>query len=370
METAIIATNGTNGMQNEYLNLVKTQTSEGMLDIKGFVTETGYNIDPLIIDEQWNMLNAQRPDELIVLSAQMLQRLNFCRTPTLIKKLEQLFPAPRGDNDEYWGDGANVSITIAVPDGTAKKGRGGHNCKQIKMTKGAYKQLLMETQTDAAKQVRKYYICLEELFVQYLLYQCAFELTKADRTLKAMATENKFLAGKLDVVIAQNREVIAQNEGLAKQNEGIARQNEGLARQNDSLGKQLDTLSWILYVETNNKVVDVQSTRKQQELVVMQDKVDPESCVILRGQKMHVQAQMKRCQDQMNVIGTVESYRNPINLYNRFSEQTKRQKDERFEVTHNKVTLKNGTTPIELLECFNTLNEQKFSVANEVKKAL
>jgi len=231
------------------------------------------------------------------------------------------------------------------------------------MTKGAYKQLLMETQTDAAKQVRKYYICLEELFVQYLLYQRAFELTKADRTLKAMATENKFLAGKLDVVIAQNREVIAQNEGLA-------RQNEGIAQQNDSLAKQLDTLSQILYVETNNKVVDVQSTRKQQELVVMQDKVDPESCVILRGQKMHVQAQMKRCQDQMNVIGTVESYRNPINLYNRFSEQTKRQKDERFEVTHNKVTLKNGTTPIELLECFNTLNEQKFSVANEVKKAL
>jgi len=48
------------------------------------------------------------------------------------------------------------------------------------MTKGAYKQLLMETQTDAARQVRKYYICLEELFVQYLLYQRAYEIVKAE----------------------------------------------------------------------------------------------------------------------------------------------------------------------------------------------
>ena len=63
----------------------------------------------------------------------------------------------------------------------------------------------METQTDAAKQVRKYYICLEELFVQYLLYQRAYELTKAETNLTAVVTENKFLSGKLDIVIAQNR---------------------------------------------------------------------------------------------------------------------------------------------------------------------
>ena len=47
----------------------------------------------------------------------------------------------------------------------------------------------------------------------------------------------------------------------------------------------------------------------------------------------------------MHVVGTVQSYKNPINLYNLFSEQTKKQKDDRFNVTNNKVTLKNGTTP-------------------------
>ena len=75
-------------------------------------------------------------------------------------------------------------------------------------------------------------------------------------------------------------------------------------------------------------------------------------------------------EDQMQIIGTVESYKNPINLYNRFSEQTKKQKDSRFEVTHNKVTLKNGTTPTELLDWFNSLNEQKHEVTNKVKRAL
>ena len=98
MEKTIIASIDA---QNEYSELVKTQTSEEMLDIKGFVTATNFNIDPLIIDEQWNMMNTRRPNELIVLTPQMLQRLNFSKTPNLIKKLEQLFPASRGEKNEY-----------------------------------------------------------------------------------------------------------------------------------------------------------------------------------------------------------------------------------------------------------------------------
>ena len=72
----------------------------------------------------------------------------------------------------------------------------------------------------------------------------------------------------------------------------------------------------------------------------------------------------------MHVVGTVQSYKNPINLYNLFSEQTKKQKDDRFNVTNNKVMLKNGTTPTELLEAFQTLEEKKHSVAKRVKSAL
>ena len=352
-----------NESENQYLALVNDQSSEDMLDIKGFVKAIDYDIDPLIIDEQWNMLNARRPDELIVLSSQMLERLNFCRTPTLIKKLEQLFPAPRGNNNEYCGDGVNVSINRDVPSGTVSFQHGGHLKKQIKMTKGAYKQLLMETQTDAAKLVRKYYICLEELFIQYLLYQRTYEMVKSQMHVKCLTKENKVLASKLDIVIAQN-------EGLSKQNEGLYKQNEGLAQQLVMQDKKLDALSNILYNESNNKVLDVENDQKKQELRILQKKDDPESCVILRGQKTHLNVQMKRTQDQMKLVGTVETYKNPINLHNLFSEQTKRQKDARFKVTHNKVTLKNGTTPTELLDAFNALNDQKHSVAERVKQAL
>ena len=353
METIMIASND---VQNEYMDLVKSQFTQDMLDIKGFVSAINYNIDPLIIDEQWNMLNTRRPDELIVLTPQMLERLHFSRVSSLIKKLEQLFPEPRGLKNDYIGDGTNVTINLTAADAAVRSRHGGHLKKQIKMTKGAYKQLLMETQTDAARQVRKYYICLEELFVQYLLYQRAYELVKAERSLEVMVFENKILADKLDRVIAQN--------------EGLAIQNKGLSEQLHIQDKKLDVLSQILYKETDNKVMDVMSNQKQQELVVLQNKDEPEKCVILRGQKVHINARMKRSQEQMHVVGTVESYRNPINLYNRFSEQTKRQKDSRFDVTHNKVILKNGTTPIELLHCFNSLNEQKHDVAEKVQHAL
>ena len=379
MENTIITLTNEN---NQYVDLVKAHTSEEMYNIKDFVHATNYNIDPLIIDEQWNMLNTRRLDELILLTPSMIKRLNFSRIPNLIKKLEQLFPFTRKDKTEYCGDDVNVSIVLAVPSGTAKKRRGGaHSFKQIKMTKGAYKQLLMETQTDAARQVRKYYICLEELFVQYLLYQRAYEIVKAERIVETVVFENKALSSKLDIVITQNKEqehylqhVIEQNkeqehylQQVIIQNKKLSIQNEGLSDQLNIQDRKLETLSQILYNESNNKVLDVINSQKKQELVVLQNRDDPEKCEVLRGQHVHVQTQLKRKQDQMEVIGKVNTYKNPINLYNRFSEQTKKQKDSRFDVLHNKVTLKNGTTPTELLHMFNTLDDQKHSVAEQVQ---
>ena len=340
METTIVTT--TEGM-NQYVDLVKARITEDLMDVKSFVQAIQFNIDPLFIDEQWNMLNSKSPDELIPLTEQMLQRLNFCRTSPLIRKLEQLFPAPRGDNNEYWGDQVNVSISLAAPTGAAKKSRGGaHTYKQIKMTKGAYKELIMETQTDAARQVRKYYICLEELFIQYLLYQRAYEFIKSQIRENILEKEKTQLSIKLDTVIAQ----------LNVQNQ------------------KLDTLSMILYNESNSKVLDVKNTQKKQELVILRNKQDPNKCEVLRGQLTHVKSQLKRKKEHMEVIGKVEHYKNPINLYNRFSESTKKQKDSRFEVLHNKVILKNGASSNELLDLFYSLDNQKHTVAKQVQSAL
>ena len=126
----------------------------------------------------------------------------------------------------------------------------------------------------------------------------------------------------------------------------------------------------ILYNESNSKVLDVKNTQKKQELVILRNKQDPNKCEVLRGQLTHVKSQLKRKKEHMEVIGKVEHYKNPINLYNRFSESTKKQKDSRFEVLHNKVILKNGASSNELLDLFYSLDNQKHTVAKQVQSAL
>ena len=354
-------------VEGEYMELAKTQ---GMMSIKDFVRVTEYDIDPLIIDEQWQMLNTRSADELITLSSRMLERLKFSRTSSLINKLEQMFPSPRGLHNEYWGDGVNVSISLNAAIDALKRGRGQHLKKDIKMTKGAYKQLLMETQTDSAKMVRKYYICLEELFVRYLLYQHAYEMVKAERSMEVMLSENRELIGRLDSVMTRSNDREKYLQNVIEQNNSLAIQNEGLSKQLDMQDKKLDALSHILHKVSDNNVMDVANSWKQQELVILQNRIEPEKCEVLRGQKCHVNLQLKRKLSRIEIVGRIEGYKNPINLYNRFSERTKRNKDGRFEIVNNKVTLKNGTTSCELFDALNMLNDEKYTIADEVQDAL
>jgi len=50
----------------------------------------------------------------------------------LIKKLEQLFLSPRRVNNEYWGDGVNVSIVSCAAVGADDKDCGGARQKKVK----------------------------------------------------------------------------------------------------------------------------------------------------------------------------------------------------------------------------------------------
>ena len=112
--------------KNPYLHLERQRPFlSDVLDINSFIRETNYDIDPLFVDEQWSIMNVISPFQLIKLSQDMLARLNFCRTSTLIKKLEQLFPSPRRVNNEYWGDGVSVSIVSCAPTGADGKDCGG-----------------------------------------------------------------------------------------------------------------------------------------------------------------------------------------------------------------------------------------------------
>ena len=178
MDALLVPSSNENNALNPYIEFAQETFQENfgrMMSIQLFVSKTQFNIDPLFVDEQWAMMNTTRNDQLILVTTEMMNRLNFSKVSNFLRKLELLFPANRNENNDYSGDGVNVTVTFLALNGAKTKGRGMHNSKQVHMTKSAYKELIMESQTEAARQVRKYYICLEDLFTQYLLYQHAYQ---------------------------------------------------------------------------------------------------------------------------------------------------------------------------------------------------
>ena len=246
-----------------------------------------------------------------------------------------------------------MSIVSCAPVNAHGTDRGGARQKQIKMTKNAYKELIMETQTESARQVRKYYICLEDLFTQYLLYQQAYQTVLSTNRFEILTLENKALSDKLDRVL--------------KQNDQQTRLLETQSRQLEVQSQKLDVVSRILYKESDHKVLDVKQAQKKQELVVLQNRVDTTQCEIIRGQRNHVNQQLKRKHETMEIIGKIDTYKNPINLYNRFNEHVDSTK---FDVRNNHVTLKNGSTADDLLRVLHDLDDDKHDVAENVRNAI
>ena len=69
----------------------------------------------------------------------------------------------------------------------------------------------------------------------------------------------------------------------------------------------------------------------------------------------------------MEIVGKIDTYKNPINLYNRFSEHLDSTK---FDVQNNQVTLKNGSTMIYLLRICHDLDQNKQDIAENVCNAI
>ena len=72
----------------------------------------------------------------------------------------------------------------------------------------------------------------------------------------------------------------------------------------------------------------------------------------------------------MEVVGKINGYKNPINLLKRFNESIKKEGDDRFLKSNNKIVLMNGSTAEDLMHVFRTLDEDKHTVANNVKECL
>ena len=122
--------------------------------------------------------------------------------------------------------------------------------------------------------------------------------------------------------------------------------------------------------ETDNKVIDVEEKHKKQELVVLQNKNEPTQIEVLRGQMNHVNQQLKRKINDIEVVGKIDSYKNLINLLNGFNESIKKGGDQHFSKSNNKIVLRNGSTAEDLMHVFRSLDEDKHFVARKVKQCL
>ena len=234
--------------------------------------------------------------------------------------------------------------------GLVHKGGSGLNKQEIWIRKRMLEHLVIMANTRNSRMIREYFLDLKRIMIEYVMYQTVYR-SKHELSIK-------------DTMIGDLRNDI---QTLIKNSE---LQTKKLHEKLDTQSQKLDIMTQILYKETENKVIDVTEKHKKQELVVLRKKMEPNQIEVLRGQVNHVNQTLKRKQNDMEVVGKIESYKNPINLFNRFGESIKMHSDDRFSKSNNKIVLRNGSTVEDLMTVFHTLDNDKYMTANDVKNCL
>ena len=156
--------------------------------------------------------------------------------------------------------------------------------------------------------IREYFLDLKRIMTEYNMYQTVYrskyELCTKDSAIDKLCNDMHTLIEKSDY---QTKQLEVQSQQLNVQSQ------------------KLEMLSNILMKETDNKVIDVEDKQKKQELVVLRNKNEPTRIEVLRGQQNHVNQQLKRKINDMEVVGKIDSYKNPIDLLNRFNESIKKE---------------------------------------------
>jgi hypothetical protein len=231
----------------------------------------------------------------------------------------------------------------------------------------ALEHFIIMANTSNSFMIREYFLDLKRIMMEYNMYQTVYrakyELCVKDTTIGELRNDIHVLMEKTD---HQSQQMQVQSQQMNLQSQQLEVQSQQLKMQNT----KLEMLSTILMKETDNKVIDVQEKNKKQELVVLRNKNEPTRIEVLRGQVNHVNHQLKRKHNDMEVVGKIDSYKNPINLLNRFNESIKKEGDERFYKTNNKIVLRNGSTAEDLMHVFRNLDEDKHDVAIKVKECL
>ena len=244
-----------------------------------------------------------------------------------------------------------LGVLNRIPSSQAQ--HGGQNKQSLWIRMRALEHFIIMANTCNSFLIREYFLDLKRIMTEYNMYQMVYrakhELCIKDSTIGELRNDIHALIKKSDYQINQ---IEAQTQQLNVQSQ------------------KLEMLSNILMKETDNKVIDVNEKLKKQELVVLRSKNEPTQIEVLRGQLNHVNNQLKRKRNDMEVVGKIDGYKNPINLLNRFNESIKKEGDDRFLKSNNKIVLMNGSTAEDLMHVFRTLDEDKHTVANNVKECL
>ena len=272
-------------------------------------------------------------------------RVDFCNALKCLRNTAGFVEGMSFDDENAHFVIKKAGHTGGFPE-NSRHGGAGQNKQSLWIRMRALEHFIIMANTKNSFMIREYFLDMKHIMTEYNMYQQVYrdkcELCLKDTTIQQLNT-------KLDHVIEQNEHLIVQN---------------------DIQMQKLNTLSSLLYKETDNKVVDVCTKQKKQELAVLRNKNDPTKVEVLRGQSAHVNHQLKRKQNDMELVGKIDTYKNPVNLYNRFGETIKKQNDERFEKTNNKVLLKNGSTAEDLMTTFRRLEDDKHDTAKKVSDTL
>ena len=241
----------------------------------------------------------------------------------------------------------------------SRHGGAGLNKQCIWIRMRALEHFVIMANTCNSFMIREYFLDLKRIMTEYNIYQTVYrskyDLCLKDTTIGALRNDIHTLIEKSD---HQSQQLEIQSQQMQIQTEQLKIQSQ-----------IMQMLSNILLKETDDKVVDVKDKLKKQELVILQHKTEPTRLEVLRGQLNHVN-QVKRKRNDMEVVGKIDSYKNPINLFNRFNESIKKENDDRFQKSNNKIVLKNGSTVQDFMHVLHNLDEDKHSVANNVKNCL
>ena len=216
---------------------------------------------------------------------------------------------------------------------------GGQNKQSLWIRMRALEHFIIMANTCNSFKIREYFLDLKRIMTEYNSYQTVYR-SKSQLCIKDATIDN------------------------------LRKDIHTLIDKSDIQTQKLEMLSNLLLKETDNKVIDVEEKQKKQELVVLRNKNEPTQIEVLRGQLNHVNQQLKRKRNDMEVVGKIDTYKNPINLLNRFNESIKKGGDERFYKSNNKIFLKNGSTADDLMQVLRALDEDKHVVAHKVKQCL